>query len=254
MTEELLNKICYGWLGIALLVFIALQFVTAPFGRHTHERWGPSVNNKLGWFLMELPSLAIMVYFLITAAENKNTSVQVMLGLWVLHYTHRTLIYPLRMKATAKKIPWLIVASAIFFNLINAGTNGYYLTQFAPVESYGESWWVQPTTWMGGLFFFLGMYINLKADSLLIGLRKDKETGYKIPRGFLFDWVSTPNLFGEILEWSGFALLAWNLPAFTFMIWTMANLIPRAKKHHEWYLQNFQDYPNNRKIIFPFLY
>ena len=146
------------------------------------------------------------------------------------------------------------MASAIFFNLINAGTNGYYLTQFAPAESYGESWWVQPTTWMGGLFFFLGMYINLKADSLLIGLRKDKETGYKIPRGFLFDWVSTPNLFGEILEWSGFALLAWNLPAFTFMIWTMANLIPRAKKHHEWYLQNFQDYPNNRKIIFPFLY
>ena len=39
-----------------------------------------------------------------------------------------------------------------------------------------------------------------------------------------------------------------------FFIWTMANLIPRAKSNHEWSIQNIEGYPNNRKKVIPYLY
>ena len=97
------------------------------------------------------------------------------------------------------------------------------------------------------------MAVNLKSDTILIGLRKNGETGYQIPGGFLFDFISSPNLFGEIIEWTGFAIMAWNLPALSFAVWTFANLFPRALNHHQWYKEKFPDYPVNRKAVFPFI-
>ena len=56
---------------------------------------------------------------------------------------------------------------------------------------------------------------------------------------------------GEIIEWSGFALMCWNLPALSFAVWTAANLIPRALSHHAWYRRTFPDYPPGRKAVIP---
>ena len=94
------------------------------------------------------------------------------------------------------------------------------------------------------------MYINHGTDTRLIAIRKEKE-GYQIPQGWLFRWISCPNHFGEIVEWTGFALIAWSVPALTFAIWTFCNLAPRALNHHAWYHENFKEYPKNRKAFIP---
>ena len=104
---------------------------------------------------------------------------------------------------------------------------------------------------LGASIFVIGALINLKSDQMLIGLRKPNEVGYKIPKGFLFEYVSCPNHLGEIVQWGGFALMAWNCAAATFFLWTAANLIPRALDHHKWYKSNFEDYPQQRKAIVP---
>lgn len=203
---------------------------------------------------MESPSLVIMVYFLFKNHFSFHSYSYILFILWIVHYLNRTFIYPFRTKPTSKKIPLFIVINAIIFNIINAGLNGYYLAEIAAIEKYNLSWLYSFNFITGIILFIIGFYINIKSDNHLINLRRPGETGYKIPTGFLFKYVSSPNLFGEIIEWSGFALMAWNLPAFTFMIWTFANLVPRAKNHHDWYLKNFEDYPKDRKIVFPFLY
>ena len=254
MSSETLQWICYVWIALAVITCITMFYITAPFGRHTSEKWGLMINNKLGWVIMELPSLALMVYFLLSGSRSFDSFVWILFALWIFHYIHRTLIYPLRIKATPKKMPLFIVGSAIFFNLINAGLNGYYLAELAPTGDYAADWFQRPHFIAGGVLFVLGVWINMKSDTMLIGLRQKGDTGYKIPRGFLFDRISSPNLFGEIIEWSGFALMAWNLPALTFMVWTLANLVPRARNHHDWYHRHFPEYPKQRKIVFPFLY
>ena len=99
----------------------------------------------------------------------------------------------------------------------------------------------------------VGFAICFHADRVLRHLRKPGETGYKIPHGGFYRWVSSPNYLGEIIEWTGFAVMTWNLPGLAFMVFTIANLFPRAFSHHRWYLDKFPDYPKNRKAIIPFI-
>lgn len=254
MKIETIEWISYIWLAIALVIHFMMFFITAPFGRHTSDKWGRSINNKLGWLIMELPSLAIMVYFLLSGTNSFNSFAWILFILWIVHYFNRTFIFPMRIKATEKKMPLFIVLNGILFNVVNAGLNGYYLSELAVQDQYSEQWLTSVHFIVGLLLFATGMLINWKSDTILINLRKPGETVYKIPKGFLFDYISSPNLFGEIIEWSGFALMAWNLPALTFMVWTFANLVPRAKNHHDWYKQKFEDYPKERKAVFPFIF
>ena len=92
------------------------------------------------------------------------------------------------------------------------------------------------------------------ADDRLRNLRKPGETGYKIPYGGLFEYVSGANFCGEIIEWTGFAIAGWSIPSVTFAIFTFLNTAPRGAAHHKWYLSKFDDYPKNRKAVIPFIW
>ena len=173
----------------------------------------------------------------------------VVLALWTAHYGNRSLIFPWRTRTQGKQMPLAIAGSAAAFNIVNAGLNGLYLGWFG--DTYPTSWLTDPR-FIGGLAIFLvGAGINLWSDNRLIGLRAGGKQGYVIPRGGLFEQVSCPNHFGEIIEWTGFALKCWNLPAMSFAIWTAANLIPRAVSHQAWYRRTFPDYPANRRAVIP---
>lgn len=248
MSLQTFHTICLGWAGVAFLTFILLQFVKAPYGRHVKKGWGPEISNKLGWVLMESPSFLVMLYFFLNFEQDSYASL--LSVLWLVHYANRTFIFPLRLKTRGKKMPVAIVSSAILFNLINAGLNGYYLSFFANYSIGDFSSW----NFIAGLIIFLaGAVINQMSDNTLIGLRKPGEVLYRIPRGFLFKYISCPNHFGELIQWGGFALMALNCPATTFFLWTAANLIPRSLNHHKWYRDQFPDYPENRKAIIPWI-
>ena len=246
MSSETFFQVCQIWAGIAILTFILLQFVKAPYGRHIKKGWGPEISNKWGWILMEAPSFFIILYFFVSSDQSSYASLLSLL--WLIHYANRTFIFPVRIRTKGKKMPLVIVLSAVFFNLINAGLNGYFLAHF---ESYTTANYTSWNFLVGILLFFGGAWINQKSDTLLIGLRKPGEVGYKIPKGFLFDYISCPNHFGELIQWGGFALMALNCPATTFFLWTAANLIPRAMNHHKWYKKTFDEYPESRKAIIP---
>jgi len=102
--------------------------------------------------------------------------------------------------------------------------------------------------------FFAGFAINHHSDGILRQLRTLGETVYKIPRGGLFERVSCANYFGEIIEWCGWAIAIWSLPGLVFAVWTAANLVPRARAHHNWYPIQFPDYPPQRRALIPFVF
>ena len=249
ISEQLFNILIYIWIALAIVTFPVLLRITAPYGRHTSNTWGPLLNARLGWLMMEAPVVIVFSWFFFTGTADKSIPIYILYGLFMLHYANRILIFPFRMKTTAKRIPYSIVILAIFFNLINGFFNGYWFGNLSTV--YNLSWLYDPRFIIGAILFFSGMYINISYDNKLVNLRSGGKEGYFIPYGGLFSYISSPNLFGEIIEWIGWAIMGWCLPGFSFAIWTMANLLPRALDHHRWYHRRFQNYPKDRKAIIP---
>ena len=194
---------------------------------------------------MEFPALITcpLIYYIVV--EEISLSIG-FIFIWITHYFNRTIIYPLKIKTKGKKIPIAIVASAFFFNVINGILNGYFIATI-PFESISFI-----CILIGFIIFIIGLYINISSDNTLIKLRTNQK-GYVIPKGGLFNYVSCPNFFGEIIEWLGFAIMTLNLGSISFLIWTICNLIPRSKAHHNWYKENFENYPSKRKAVIPYL-
>lgn len=248
VAEDIFFWSIVGWMGVAVVTFIILQFTSAPYGRHVRAGWGPTLPNRLGWLFMELPGLILVPTLFFLGSGPKTTVHYILVACYVAHYTHRSLIFPWRTKTTGKRMPIAIMGSAIFFNLVNGSVLGGWLGNYA---EYAGNWITSPQFLIGAALFLVGVAINVDADNRLLSLRKPGETGYKIPQGGLFRYISCPNLFGEVIEWIGFAVMGWNIATLSFAVWTAANLLPRAIDHHRWYLRQFPDYPRERRAVIP---
>ncbi len=250
--KTLLHGITYTWFGISAVVLILLFFLTAPYGRHHASKgWGPSIPAQAGWLFMELPAVLVPILCMLLSTREQNIVIWLFLGIWLFHYIHRTFIYPFRMRMNGKKMLLLIASLAFLTNVSINYANFRWLTELGPL--YPKSWLTNPRFLCGAAVFFVGFAINFHSDELLRKLRKPEETGYKIPKGGLYRWVSCPNYFGEILEWTGWFIATSSLPALAFLVWTISNLLPRAISHHRWYKETFDDYPSERKALIPYI-
>lgn len=98
-----------------------------------------------------------------------------------------------------------------------------------------------------------GMAVNVQSDLALMKL-KGEGGGYQIPIGGMFEMVSCANYFGEIVEWFGWSVMSWSCAGFAFFLYTCANLVPRGRANHLWYREKFEEYPESRKAVIPFVY
>ena len=241
-------KFLFLWIFLGFCIFLYLIFskTIAPYGRHSNSEWGITIDNKWGWFWMELPALVVMPITVLILPVEKNEIIILILSLWILHYFYRSILFPIKLKTNGKKMPFLIVISAFIFNLFNGFFVGYEIGNMSQLD-FGIN------TLIGLIIFFTGMYINRSSDNKLISLRKDNKE-YQIPQGGMFDFISCPNYFGEIVEWIGFAIIVLNLGTLSFALWTAFNLIPRALNHHNWYINYFKEYPDKRKALIPYIF
>jgi protein-S-isoprenylcysteine O-methyltransferase Ste14 len=246
------NILLILWFMLALATFISLFFVTAPYGRHARRGWGPSVSARMGWILMEAPAPTIFAVFFFLGVGRLTLATSAFFVLWQLHYVYRAFIYPIRHRSASKRMPLVIVGVAFGFGLINTYLVAYPL--YGHPEFYADRWLSDPRFLVGTAMFLLGMAINRQSDRILHDLRGARRTGYKMPAGGLYRWVSCPNYLGEIVQWFGWALATWTLGGLAFAIWTVANLAPRARSHHLWYQAEFPDYPAARKALLPFVW
>ncbi|VDN00964.1 unnamed protein product [Thelazia callipaeda] len=210
----------------------------------------PSLSSKWAWFIQELPSLCIPLYFLFVNFINLTFTSTLILVVFCLHYLNRALIYPFLIKSV-QSTPLHIFLLSFIFCLINGYMQGAWHSHLMYISVIDTLLCEVKLT--GVLVFFTGMTINIKSDSLLRNLRKDGNRGYKIPYGGLFNYISGANFFGECVEWIGYAIFARTLPAFAFAFFTLCNLAPRAYQHHTWYHEHFYNYPKDRKAFIPFV-
>ena len=256
ITPALHHAAVVAMLALAAVTFLALLFITAPYGRHARAGWGPTLPNRVGWVVMESPSVLFFALVFALGPHHAELVPCVLFLLWESHYVQRAFVYPFSLPREGKPMPAFVVACGFSFNILNGIVNAGWI---GTVGRYDASWLYDPRFLAGLALFVAGYAMNRQADAALRRLRaggdagKTAEARYKIPRGGLYEWVSCPNYLGEILEWTGWALATWSLAGLAFAIYTVANLGPRAISHHTWYRKTFPDYPPGRKALLPFL-
>ncbi|KAK7256865.1 hypothetical protein RIF29_30408 [Crotalaria pallida] len=246
---------------IAPPTFISLFFLQAPYGKHHRPGWGPNLPPPLAWFLMESPTLWLTLLLFPHGQRSTNPKSLVLITPFLFHYFNRTILYPLSLfrnnnsKNSKKGFPFSVALMAFVYNLLNAYLQARFVSHYKSYDDDGSErcgFWFK---FFGGLVVFLcGVWINVWSDRVLLRLKSEGK-GYVVPKGGLFELVTCPNYFGEIVEWFGWALMTWSWVGLGFFIYTCANLVPRARANHQWYLEKFgEDYPKDRKAVIPYLY
>lgn len=238
-------------------VFFILFRINAYYGKFfdSSKRKSFTLPNRLSWIIQESPCVFVTIYYIIQLIQDKSTvddqrriSVLVIIP-FLAHYIHRAFLFPFVIKASKKNPIELTILAFIFcfFNALIQNRSIFLFSTYQPRHFYSISYII------GGCTMFIGSFINLFHDYYMISLTREKE-GYILPEGYLYDYISCPNYFGELVEWLGFALMTSTLSAWIFFISSFANLFPRAIKYHNWYKVKFKEtFPSNRLAIFPYV-
>ncbi|MBR6310573.1 MAG: DUF1295 domain-containing protein [Paludibacteraceae bacterium] len=244
------------WLmtAMAVVVFVSLYFVDAGYGKMISPKWGWAVNNKVAWVLMEAPVFFVMLYFWLTADDMWAVAPLVMFLLFELHYFQRSFVFPFLLKGKSK-MPVAIMTMGIIFNCINGYIQGMWIFRLSG-NMYTAEWLTSPQFIIGAVIFFVGLAINWHSDYVIRHLRKPGDTRHYLPQKGMYRYVTSANYFGEIVEWTGFAVLTWSFAGLVFLIWTCANLVPRANSIYHKYENEFADEFDSKKLkrVFPYLY
>ena len=240
---------------IAVVVFVALFFVNAGYGKFYNKRWGPTLDNHFGWFLMEAPVFVAMLVLWWLSDRRTDYVRLVFLLLFEAHYFHRSFIFPLQLRGHSR-MPWAIVGMGALFNTLNAFMQGGWIFYISPADMYPASWLRSLPFIAGVVIFAAGMFINIQSDTIIRNLRQPGDTAHYLPKGGMFRYVAGANYLGEFMEWAGFALLTWSWAGAVFALWTFANLAPRAARTHDLYASEFPEEfdPQRVKRIIPFIY
>ena len=240
---------------IAVIVFIALYFVTAGYGVFYNKKWGFAIPNKIGWVLMESPVFIVMILLCLFSGRNTNVVCLIFLILFEIHYFQRSFIFPFLIRGKSV-MPLSVIMMGVVFNVLNALMQGGWIFYVAPENMYNISWLTTPQFIIGTIIFFTGMIINIHSDYIIRHLRQPGDTRHYLPKKGMFKYVTSANYFGEFTEWVGFAILTWSLSGAVFALWTFANLAPRAAKIYNNYKKEFGDDLDAKKVkrIIPFIY
>lgn len=199
LVERIYYIILITWLILSAGIFISLFFIVAPYGRHMRKGWGPALDSRLAWIIMEAWSPIIFALCFILGKAPLSVPIVIFLLLWEAHYIHRAFIYPFSLKNSNDKMPLSVVLLGIFFNLVNASLNGYYV--FTLSGGYPNLWLADPRFIIGAAVFVCGFIINRQADFILSKLRKPGEKGYSIPRAACITIYPVPTISGR--SWCG---------------------------------------------------
>ena len=86
MTLHTFNLFLIVMSVVAVVVFVSLFFVDAGYGKFYNKKWGPAVNNKLGWVLMESPVFITMLVLWLCSDRRGDLVRLACLFLFELHY------------------------------------------------------------------------------------------------------------------------------------------------------------------------
>ena len=124
-----------------------------------------------GWVVMELPALCVLpaVYL---SAGNRLPVADLLVAAWLIHYAHRTLVWPWIVPRYSRPMPVAICVSGFVFNVVNGLLNGWFLGYAA---DYPTEWLLDGRFIAGAAAFLIGATLNVTSDYRLAQLRGQQQ-------------------------------------------------------------------------------
>jgi len=215
---------------------------------------------QVGWttvFLTEYtgPLLIYLFFYLrpafvygVGAAQTRLTVQHIAAACWLGHYVKRDLETVFVHRFSNETMPWPNIFKNCSYYWGAAALVGYFVNHplYTPPSS-------ELQVSIGLALFVLSELTNFITHVQLRNLRPAGSTQRKIPHGFLFELVSCPNYFAEVMAWVGFTVLSQTLAAALFTLMGFGQMYVWAVKKHRRYKQEFDTYPKNRTAMVPFL-
>jgi len=111
-----------------------------------------------------------------------------------------------------------------------------------------------------GIIIFLWAFQQQYLTNVhLVKLRTNKEGKvityeHKIPTGGLFDKISCPHMFCEMLMYMAIYIMLWGSQIWPYIFfWVLTNQCECAMLNHWWYQSKFKMYPKERYAFIPFI-
>ncbi|NRB40714.1 MAG: 3-oxo-5-alpha-steroid 4-dehydrogenase, partial [Pseudomonadales bacterium] len=195
--DEIYQYLLYFLFGFSALSFVGSFFFTTPYGRFKTTKNKFDFPPLPGWLLLESPCLfAALITFFYSGGNTTAIVPLVFICIWQSHYFYRSVIFPLRVSKGSKPVNLSGIIMGVTFNSLNGFLNGYAFSHSEHLLD--ASWMSTPYFIVGIALMIIGLSINIYSDTILKNLRKPGETGYKIPHGGLYRFISVPNYLGEI--------------------------------------------------------
>ena len=247
-------------LAFGVFVFLVSWFLPSPYGRFASARFGLSLNPKLGWFLMELPSTVSFLVFFALGPRRAEPVPLVLLAIWLIHYGNRGFYFPFSMRVTRGEKGTFSAVVLVTGWAVTTMHGYFHATFFTRLGAQYDTSWLMDPRFLGGVALWAtSLALNIRADATIRQLRTPEELAsgvkvYRVPQGGLFRFVTSPSYLTELGAWAGFMLFTWSFASVFIFVVSAANLVPRAWSTHAWYRARFPDYPKERRALIPFVW
>jgi len=202
------------------------------------------------WLIYGLFALRILPVYGAKASVPLNMNQSVAFLLWMTHYTKRLLETIFVHEFGTLTMPVFNLFKNCLYYWSFAAAVGYNVN--IPNEHDLPSWHV----YLGFPWFSVFMLLNFICHLRLKYMRPKGTNAFVIPHGGLFEYITCPNYFCEIMTWFGFNILTGFTPAgIAFNIVGTLQMIQWATQRRDKFVKLFgSKWPKNRWVLFPFIY
>jgi very-long-chain enoyl-CoA reductase len=213
-----------------------------------------NINTSTGVSIAYSGPIIIFLIFTFLKKEPLNFSQLIGLGLVIFHYTRRLFeinyFHDYGRQTISIFNPELIWQIFYYWVLF-----GICIGYFVFTDGKDNALFSTPVMVVLAVFMLLSEYGNYDAHYRLKVLKEAHQGKRGIPRGGLFEYVSSPHYFFELCSWLFFSLIVNAPTGYLFVVYSLFLMGTIAYKKHKYYRDYFkQEYPVSRKAMIPFIY